>query len=116
MATVADTPFRKKRESHGYWRSPTYRTWEKMKQRCQNPNLRAYRWYGGRGIKVCDRWRESFLAFLEDMGECPRGKTIDRLDNDGDYEPGNCRWATWEEQRESQRAPYSLEFLMSIVH
>ena len=82
--------------------SPTYNSWHKMKQRCLNPNCLEYKNYGGRDIKVCERWMD-FENFLEDMGERPEGLTLDRINNDGDYEPGNCRWATWKEQNQNRR-------------
>ena len=75
-----------------------------MKVRCDNPNATGYANYGGRGIKVCDRWRTSFAAFLADMGPKPSPKhSIDRIDNDRGYERGNCRWATPKEQRRNSR-------------
>lgn len=83
---------------------PAYSSWKSMRQRCTNPNAAGYRYYGGRGIKVCARWLNSFENFLADMGARPAGKSLDRFPNqNGDYEPGNCRWATKAQQSANQR-------------
>lgn len=83
---------------HGMTRTPTYNSWQAAKQRCHDPKAAKYPSYGGRGIKMCNRWRESFDAFLEDMGERPKGMTLDRIDQCKGYEPDNVRWATAQEQ------------------
>lgn len=79
---------------------PLYKTWKSMLMRCNNPNVDGYKHYGGRGIKVCDRWSGNlgFESFVNDMGERPDGTTLDRIDVNGNYEPSNCRWATTEQQ------------------
>lgn len=79
----------------------TYASWCTMKARCYNPNNNRYYRYGGRGIKVCDRWRESYANFVADMGVRPAGMTLDRKDTDKDYCPGNCKWSSNQEQMEN---------------
>jgi hypothetical protein len=86
------------RRTHGASNTPEYRTWSSMINRCNNPKTSYFHRYGGRGIAVCSRWRESFENFFVDMGTRPPGKTIDRIRVDGNYEPSNCRWATALEQ------------------
>lgn len=87
--------------------TPTYRTWKAMWARCTNPNVPHWKDYGGRGITICERWR-SFENFLADMGDRPEGRSIDRIDVNGNYEPSNCRWATALEQRHNRRDTGSL--------
>jgi hypothetical protein len=106
---VAGCFLRPRSVKHGYSggrempRRREYASWVAMKARCANPRAQNYVHYGGRGITVCARWRDSFEAFLEDLGERPGGTTLDRIDPDGHYEPGNVRWATWKEQRQNRR-------------
>jgi hypothetical protein len=91
---------RKNSTKHGLSYTSEYDCWVNMKDRCLNSKHKAYKYYGGRGIKVCDRWLNSFENFILDMGKKPAPElSLERIENDGNYEPGNCRWATSKEQR-----------------
>jgi hypothetical protein len=91
---VAENPWRKE-EKHGRWGSKEYFVWAHIIQRCCNSKDASYPRYGGRGIAICNEWRESFSAFHRDMGDAPGAEfQLDRINNDGNYEPGNCRWVT----------------------
>lgn len=101
---------------HGVNGTPTHTTWAGILQRCLDQKNRKYALYGGRGIGVCDRWRHSFEAFLADMGERPAGMSIDRIDNDRGYEPGNCRWATAREQVANRRCTKLTDAMVEEIY
>ncbi|MFC4727114.1 hypothetical protein [Coralloluteibacterium thermophilus] len=98
---------------HGHKRrrkqTPTYTSWNAMLARCQRPSCPSYQWYGGAGVRVCDRW-QVFANFLADMGERPEGTTLDRIDNSRGYEPGNCRWSTPRQQSQNRSCVRPISF------
>lgn len=96
--------------SHGLSKTPTYHAWLTMRQRCENPRTKSYKNYGARGISVCERWQD-FTNFIADMGEKPTPKhTVERKNNNGNYEPSNCKWATRKEQRNNTRTNRFVKF------
>ena len=100
------TPYMEFVRAHG----TEYATWIAMKQRCYNPDCPEYTNYGGRGIGVCAEWRNSFLAFVRDMGQRPTNLSLDRIDNGADYSPNNCRWTTLETQSRNRRCTRNLTY------
>lgn len=89
---------------HGMKNTPEYRAWQNMKTRCENPDYIDFHLWGGRGIKICQQWRNSFKTFFRDMGRKPSPElSLDREDNEGDYTPANCRWATAKQQANNRR-------------
>lgn len=99
-----------KRKKHGLCGTPEYGVWNSMIMRCHwTPHI-SYKYYGARGISVCRRWRESFINFLADMGKRPHGMKLDRKNNDGNYEPGNCRWTDISTQNKNHRANKNISF------
>lgn len=101
---------------HGRTKTREYRSWLAMRQRCYYPNHQYYHLYGGRGISVCDRWKDSFENFYEDMGTCPKGFSLDRVDVEGDYTPDNCKWSSNSEQGYNTRKKASNTSGRSGVH
>lgn len=96
--------------THALSKTKEYRSWSHIRGRCLCETDRGYRHYGARGIKVCDRWLESFENFLEDMGKCPEGLTLDRIDVNGPYSKENCRWTDWTTQQRNRRNNVKYEF------
>ncbi len=99
------------RNKHEY-----YRIWLSMKQRCYNENSKPYENYGERGIKVCERWLTDFYNFVEDMGTRPKGYTLERIDNNKNYSPDNCKWATYSEQQANKRKNKKASSLHKYIH
>lgn len=96
---------------HGLYHTPLYKVWQTMKQRCCNPRCRGYKWYGAKGVKVCEEWQsvEKFYEWAIQNGY-KAGLTIDRIDPSGDYEPANCRWVTMSEQQNNRSDTHLIEY------
>ena len=101
---------RKNKTTHGMTKTREYRAWYQMKIRCYNPNHKRYHRYGGRGIKVCYSWLSSFENFFEDMGMCPDNRSLERKNNNSNYSPKNCIWATIKQQNRNKNNNNILEF------
>jgi len=99
-----------KYELHGMRNTGTYKTWSEMRQRCSNKNKDNYKYYGGKGVKVCKEWDASFNAFYRDMGERPENHSIDRIDSSGDYTKENCRWSVRKEQARNKNNNRIIEY------
>lgn len=105
------------KERHGMRWTRTYRSWTSMLSRCTDINSHAYKDYGGRGIKVCNKWKNSFLAFYKDMGERPEDLQLNRINNDGNYAPNNCRWTTVKQNSRNRRSNVlNMEIAQQIRH
>lgn len=94
----------KKNATHGMTHTGVYNSWFAMRDRCEKPTSPSWQWYGAKGVRVCDQWQD-FKTFFADMGHRPEGCTLDRINPAGNYEPGNCRWATYKEQAANKRRP-----------
>ena len=109
---MSNAKHKERYEAHGMSRSSIYRRWNGMKQRCNNPKATAYKNYGGRGITICDEWQNSFQAFYDYVSKLPHygepGYSLDRIDNDGNYEPGNVRWTTMLVQQNNKSTSSAL--------
>jgi len=101
---------KKQMTTHGKTKTRTYNVWISMRKRCLNPNHKSYNDYGGRGITICNKWLDNFENFLDDMGESPNGKSLDRIDNNKGYYKDNCRWSSWKEQANNRRNSKIINF------